>query len=325
MAPNPALIALFNSVVETGAPFYVARLYTISLFGGGQIRFTDADFDILGNSTSALVNGYKYPSGGIRVDQKQSKTQAHLKIGTDTDTWTLVLMPRPFDLVTGTAYPDMIGSVPWLQAAQGGALDAADFQADEAYFSALPTWPMPPGGALPVGCKTAFAGTVAEVDTTNSVAVLTVNDYRFLFTIQMPLHFYEAQCRHTLFDLGCNSAGNMNAADFAINGTAAAGSTLATIIGSGLPVPGGSGTYTRGRIVFTGGLNATFQRTISNWDGNQTLSLLNPFPFNIAPGDPFTVYPGCDYLYTTCQKFQPATAQDSYGGQPWIPAPEAVA
>jgi hypothetical protein len=322
MTTTPALIALFNSIVETGAPFYVARLYTITMFQGGQIRFTDADFDIKGNSTSALVNGYAYPSGGIKVDQKQSKTQAHLKVGTDTDTWVLVLMPRPFDPVTGATFPDTIGSVPWLQAAQGGALDFADFQVDEAYFSSLPTWPMPPGGATPVGCRTIFAGNVANVDTTNAVAVLTVNDYRSLFTIQMPLHFYQAQCRFNLFDVGCNASGNMNAASFAINGTAAAGSTQATIIGNGLPVPQGSRTYALGRIVFTGGLNATFQRTISRWDGNQTLSLLNPFPFAVAPGDPFTVYPGCNKLYTTCEMFQPSTAQSNYGGQPWIPPPE---
>jgi hypothetical protein len=323
MAPTPALIALFNSIVETNAPFYVARLYTITMAGGGQIRFTDADFDINANSTSMLVDGFTYSGNGIRVDQKESKTQAHLKIGTDTDTWTLCLMPRPFDPVTGATFPDTIGTVPWIQAAQGGALDAADFQVDEAYFSALPTWPMAPGGAVPVGCRTIFAGTVAEVDTTNSVVVLTVNDYRQLFTIQMPLHFFQAQCRFTLFQAGCNASGNMNAATFAINGTAAANSTQSTIIGAGLPAPQGSRTYALGRIVFNGGLNASFQRTIKAWDGSFTLSLLNPFPFAVSSGDPFTVYPGCDKLYTTCQQFQPSTAINNYGGQPFIPPPEA--
>lgn len=322
MALNPALVTLFNTVVENGAPYYVARLYTITMAGGGQIRFTDADCDIAGVSASNLVNGFTYPSGGVRVDQKQSKTQAHFKVGLDTDTWTLVVMPRPFDVITGALFPDTIGSVPWLQAAQAGALDAADFQVDEAYFAALPSWPMPPGGAVPVGCKTIFAGTVAPVDTTNAVAVLSVNDYRSLCTIMMPLHFYQASCRHTLFDSGCNASGNMNAASFAVPGTVAPGSTQSTVIGAGLPTPRGSGTYALGRIVFVSGLNTGFQRTIKSWDGAFTLSLFNALPFAVAAGDAFTVYPGCDKLLTTCNKFQPATAVDNYGGQPNIPAPE---
>src|SRR5579863_4652480 len=128
--PTPALIALFNKCVAdpVNNPLHVARLYTISLapVGSGPVlRFTDADFDIKGNSQSALVNGFTYPSAGLRVDQKESKTQAHLKIGTDTDTWTVIFLPRPFDLVTGAPYPDLVGSVPFLQACHGGAFDAA--------------------------------------------------------------------------------------------------------------------------------------------------------------------------------------------------------
>lgn len=324
MALNPALITLFNNFVEGLGGMFACRLYTITLAGGGIIRFTDADCDIVGVSTWPFVNGFTYSSGGVRIDQKQSKTQAHFKIGLDTDQWTLVLMPRPFDAVTGTAFPDKIGNVPWIQAAQGGSLDWADFQVDEAYFSAVPTWPMPPGGAVPVGCKTIFAGLIAEVDTTNLMVVLTVNDERSLLDQSMPLHFYEAQCRHTLFDAGCNASGNMNAAAFATNGTVGAGSTQASIIGVRLAAPPsnpGSGTYTLGRIVMTSGYNNAFQRTVKSWDGNVTLSLLNPLPFAVVAGDTFQVFPGCNKLFTTCGLF---ANQFSYGGFPWIPAPEVL-
>jgi Phage conserved hypothetical protein BR0599/Uncharacterized conserved protein (DUF2163) len=315
VAPTPALVALFNNFLNGIGGLHVARLYTITLFGGGVIRFTDADFDTKANSTDPDVNGFTYSSGTLRVDQKASKTQAHLKIGTDTDTWTLVVMPRPFDPVTGAAFPDTIGNVPWLQAASGGALDAADFQVDEAYFSALPTWPILPAGAVPVGCRTIFAGVIAEVDTTNSIAVLTVNDYRSLFSIQMPLHFYAAQCRHTLFDVGCT----LNAATYAVPGSVAAGSSQSTIIGAGLPTPPGSGTYVLGRIVMTSGLNATFQRTIKTWDGAFALGLINPFPFAIATHDQFTVYPGCNKTFGACGQFG---NQLNFGGQLYIPPPE---
>ena len=345
---NPALTALFNSVVEDNAPLFVARLYTITLFGGGVLRFTDADCDILGIDEGysdlylagnlyqtqyvdlyavgvSKIAGYTYSAQGVRVDQKQSKTQAHFKVGLDTDTWTLVIMPRPFDPVTGATFPDTIGSVPWLQAAAGGALDSADFQVDEAYFSVLPAWPLQSGGAVPTGCKVIFAGTIAEVDVTNALAILTVNDYRSLLTISMPRHFYQGLCRHTLFDLGCNASNNMNASSFATNGTVAANSTSTSIIGSGgISVPSGSGTYALGRIVFTSGLNNTFQRTIKSWDGSSTLTLFNPLPFTVNVGDTFTIYPGCNKVYTTCQAFQSSTAVDNYGGQLFIPPPEIL-
>lgn len=315
--PTSALIALFNNYIAGLSDLHVARLYTITCFGGAVVRFTDADFDIFGYSPSSLVNGFTYSSGGVRVDQKESKTQAHLKIGTDTDTWTVVMMPRPVDLVTGAAFPDLVGSVPFLQACQGGAFDAADFQVDEAYFSAVPTWPMPPKGATPVGCRTIFAGQVAEVDTTNLVAIFTVNDYRALFSIQVPIHFYSAQCRHMLYDSGCQ----LVAANFAINGTVSAESSPATIIAEGLPAPRGSGTYQLGQLVVTSGNNNTFRRTVKSWDGAFTLSMLNPFPFQFQPGDTFTAYPGCNKVSTTCEAFGNLA---NYGGQPLIPPPESL-
>src|ERR1700727_1236072 len=124
--PTPALIALFNNYIAGLGDLHVARLYTITLAGGLVLRFTDADFDIVGNSTSALVNGFSYSSGGVRIDQKDSKTQAHLKVAPDTDTWTVVFMPRPVDLVSGAPFPDTVGAVPFLQACQAGSFDAAD-------------------------------------------------------------------------------------------------------------------------------------------------------------------------------------------------------
>jgi Uncharacterized conserved protein (DUF2163)/Phage conserved hypothetical protein BR0599 len=322
---SPALTTLFNNLVAGAAGCYIARLYTIALLGGGYLRFTDSDFDILAVSTSpapAPVNGQTYASGGVRIDQKESKTQAHWKIGLDVDTYVLVLMPRPFDAVTGAPFPDTIGSVPFLQACAGGFLDAADFQVDEAYFSSLPTWPLPPGGASPVDCKTIFAGKIGAVDTTNAVAVLTVNDYRDLLSISMPRRFYQAQCHHVLFDADCNADGNMNAASFAATGTVAAGSSQSTIIAQAKPTALGSGTFTLGTLKMTSGLNNGFSRLVTNWDGNVNFSLVQPFPFGLNLGvDTFTVYPGCNKLAATCALFSNSA---NFDGEPNIPPPETA-
>jgi hypothetical protein len=44
-----------------------------------------------------------------------------------------------------------------------------------------------------------------------------------------------------------------------------------------------TGTACRlGRLVITSGLNATFQRSIRNWDGASTLQFLNPLPYPVA-------------------------------------------
>lgn len=297
---------------STPGQFFDFDCYTITLASGTVLRYTTADFDISDGA------GHVWSSTGVRVDERKSRVTAHWKTGLDSDTWIAVFMPRSIDPVTGATFPDAIDGVPWMQAAQGGALDAADFQVDRAVFAAMPIWPMPPGGAVPVGFITAiFAGVIAEVDTTEIAAVLSVNDYRSLLSIQMPLHFWSGMCRHTLFDAGCT----LMAATFAMNGAAIGGSTAASIANT-LGAPSGSGTYVLGSIKMTSGLNAGFSRTITGWNGaHQPFTLLQPFPFPVVSGDTFTVYPGCNKTQGACTAFGNL---DNFGGQPYVPAPETA-
>ena len=314
---SPVYPVNLESLIFSGV-FFDCDLYTITLASGDVVRLSTADFPV---NAVVTVGGVQqsaavYPTSPM-IDQKESKTQAHWKVGLDTDQWVVVVMPRPFDLATGALFPDTIGGVPWLQGAMGGLLDAADFQVDRAYFSVVPTWPMPPGGAVPVGTVTIFAGVVAEVDTTNLVAVIQSNDYRSLLAFSMPRHFYQGQCRHTLFDAGCS----LSAAAFAVTGSAQAGSTQQNIVCPGLPPPANSsGTFALGVIRFTGGQNAGFSATVSNWDG-ANFSLVTQLPFPVAVGDTFTVGPGCNKTLAACNLFN---NQISFGGQPDIPAPEAL-
>lgn len=320
MGISPALIALFNNVIAQTSSLFVWRLYTITLAGGGVLRFADSDFDIKAVATTGAIPiaGFTYSGSTLRVDATSSKSQIHFKVGLDTDQYVLIIAPRPVDPLTGVAFPDKIGSVPFLQAASAGVFAAADVQIDEAYYGALPTWPMPAGGAAPVGCRTIFRGTVGEVDTTNTIAVFTFNDYRSLLTISMPRRVYQAQCRHNLFGPGCNASG-LSRATFAQNGIVGAGSTKGTIIGVKLPAPDGSATYNLGSIQITSGLNNGFWRTITNWDGANTITLLNPFPFPFVAGDTFSIAPGCNWLVTTCELFNNL---DNFGGQVNVPPPE---
>jgi uncharacterized phage protein (TIGR02218 family) len=316
---------LFNACVSNAAALNDFDLYSIALAGGGALRYTTADFDILASVfyNGAMQGPYLFKS--FPIDVKDNKVLFHQKVGLDSDNWTVMVVPRPVDLVTGAAFPDRIGGLPWLMAADGGALDSADVQVDRAYFAGVPTWPMPTAGAAPVGTKTIFAGVMAEVDVVpNLFAALTINDYRSLMQLSMPREFYQGQCRFTLFDSGCNASGNMNQASFAQNATCIAGSTPAVLVAPALPVPGGSRTYSLGKLQMTSGNNSGFWRTVKQWDGASQLQLLNPLPFAVTPGDTFTVTPGCDKRFSTCQAFQPSTAIDNFGGQPFIPAPETA-
>jgi Phage conserved hypothetical protein BR0599/Uncharacterized conserved protein (DUF2163) len=293
-------------------------LYTITTASGEVIRFTSADFPITAtvNLKGVATTGF-YPTAPF-VDQKDSKVQAHWKIGLDTDTWVVVVMPRPFDPVTGATFPDKLGNLPWAQAAVGGFLDAADFQVDRAYFSVMPSWPLAPGGAVPVGTWTVFAGVVAEVDPLDDAVVITANDYRSLLSISMPLDFYSGQCRHTLFDSGCT----LLASAFIQNSTAQSGSTQQNIVTTGLSPPvGSSGTFALGKITFTSGLNDGVSATITSWDG-KNVGVLSPLPFAVSPGDVFTILPGCNKTAATCALYNNSV---NYGGQPYIPAPEVTA
>jgi uncharacterized phage protein (TIGR02218 family) len=297
-----ALAALLN-----GGQFIQCQLHTVVLSGGlGTLRFTDADVDI-------KVNGVTWSSKGIRVDTDSSRATGHWKRGLDLDNWLVVLAPRLTDQFTGEIAPDKIGTVPWAQAARGGALYGADWQVDRAYLAA---WPQPyQAVASPVGVLTIFAGQPAEVDVGDLIVAVTLEDYRALLTTSIPINVYQAGCRHTLFDLGCG----LLASTFAVAGVCLGGSTRA-VIKSSVAAPAGSGTYTLGRIVMLSGLNSGFSRFVTSWTPG-SFSLLHPLPFDIVAGDTFSAYPGCNKDIPSCTAFANLV---NYGGDPFIPAPETA-
>ncbi len=272
----------------------------------GAIYLTDAPVDV-------LWNGIRYSSNTIRVNPRGSRMLAHWKRGLDVDSMTVALMPRLSDPITAAAYPDKIGSVPFIEAARGGALDGADIQIDRAFFN---SWPQPYASPItPVGTIMIFAGTPVEVDTNDTLVVLTINDYRQLLQNKFPRVHFQLQCAHTLFDVGCT----LNAANFSRNGVVDASSTRQTIVSTTTivaPTNPGSGTFTLGKMTFTGGLNSGFSRTIRQWTAPNTFALLNPMPFTVSAGDTFTVVLGCDRQSSTCTAFSNIS---NYGGQNFIP------
>lgn len=285
--------------------FIYCDLYTITCVTGLVLRYATADLSVAWGGNTWTAAGALFDTGG-------SSAKAHWKVGLDTDTWQISVFPRPFDPVTGAAYPDTIGSQPWLSAARAGVLAGATVEIDRAYLPAWPTFSLNP--AAPTGVICLFAGLVAEVDVARDGATLVINSHIERLGDPLPRNLYQACCPFTLFDSNCG----LSAASFAVSGTLT-GSSGGSLTGA-FASPGGSGTYVLGRLQMTSGQNTGYWRMVKAWTSG-TLTLMAPLPFPVANGDAYTLYPGCAKSMTTCTAFGNLAR---FGGQPFIPAPEAA-
>jgi len=289
--------------------FVDVDLYWLKL-AGAPLGVSDLFYSA--GAIGVAVPGFSWPATGPTFDQDKAKAVGHWKTGLDVDQWQVVIAPRLVDPMTGSPFPDAIGSQPWLAAAQAGALDGAEVQVDRAF---APAWPAAGTGFLaPTGIVTIFYGRVAEIDVGRSQAVMTLNSTLKVLTNPLPRNLFQASCVHTLFDQGCG----LQASSFAVAGTVA--SSSGATLGSSVAAPAGSGTYALGRIVMTSGASEGFARLVRNWVPG-TFTLAAPFPFGVAPGDGFLAYPGCDKQFATCGRFQNAA---NFGGCLSIPVPETA-
>jgi uncharacterized phage protein (TIGR02218 family) len=272
------------------------------------IYLTNCDTDV------TYPGGPRWLSRTVRMDQQQNRPLAHWKRGLDVDQWVLVLEPRNVDPVTQEPYPDKIGDIPWIAAARAGALDGCEIEVLRAFWY---KWPDYAPVITPTGIISIFVGRVAEVDVTDALVVITINDMRELLTRMVPSDVYSAQCRHTLFDYGCTLVKSSFAEHAICDYTS---TTTAVVAKADVPIGAGL-TYAQGRLEMTGGLNNGFARSIATWSSNRVFNLRTPLPFDVAPGDSFTVYPGCDKTRATCTAYGNIA---NFGGFPYIPTVQAA-
>lgn len=291
-----ALQALLSS-----RAFVFANLYTFAPVGGVPVYYSTADIDIPVQDTTWVHTGPYFDIKGA------SGANGHWKIGLDVDTWSIQLLPRLVDPVTGAATPDELGGVPWLQAVKNGALDNAVVTVDRVYLS---QWPQAGQLAVVTGAITIFKGLVADVSFGRSSVAVALKSYLSLLSGSMPPHVYQASCRHTLFDTGCT----LLASSFSRTGTVSSAASQG-VFSSAVAAPPGSGTYALGRVTFTSGANAGQVRGVRSWAGG-VFTLITPLPSPIAPGDAFTAVAGCDKTLATCTAFSNTI---NFGGQPYIP------
>jgi uncharacterized phage protein (TIGR02218 family) len=88
--------------------------------------------------------------------------------------------------------------------------------------------------------------------------------------------------------------------------------------------PSAPGHFVGGLLTFTSGTNSGFAREVKLDSSGDPLvlgriELFEPFPYPVAPGDAFSLEPGCDRRWETCRdRFG---AQLDFDGEPDVPGP----
>src|ERR1700751_5145919 len=205
---NPALIALLSSTNQ----FIMADLYTVTLVGGSVLRYSAAP-------TALFANGYTFALG-----PKFERSKTKVVIGTQVDELEVRIFTEPTDL---------IGGVPFLQAAWQGQLDGALLQLERAF--------MPTYGHTSRGTVILFAGRISDMDCSRTGIDMKCRSHLELLNIQMPRRLWQSSCTHVFGDAMCL----FNRSSLSVTFSAAGASTTTVI--EGAPVtstPSAQGTIT---------------------------------------------------------------------------------
>lgn len=275
---SPELVALLNSGI-----FVRADLWTITLNGGGVVRWTSHDQDLVAGGHT-FISGPNIQRGSI--GEKRGVEVAELSVTIDA------------------IDSDTINGVPVIRFISQHGLDGASVKLERAY---APDWSSPITGTV-----IRFAGKITSVDPIiGGSAELTVSSWLVLLNTNMPRNHFQVGCMRTLYDSGCG----VNPASFSANGTVSTGGT-----GSfGSDLSGVAGRYSQGRVLFTSGANDGISRTVKINASDGSFTLVRPLPAPAVTGDTFTAFAGCDLSMATCKdKFNNLTR---FKGTPFVPVP----
>lgn len=172
------------------------------------------------------------------------------------------------------------------------------------------------------------SGTVGQVKSQNGVGNFEIRGLMFNTSTALG-KLYGPTCRAELGDDECG----IDLSLYIQNGTVNTVTNLQVFTpvsglvkrGSGTPsAPAGDQWFTNGVLVWLTGANAGFSMEVKNWDGT-IVTLFENMGFAIAPGDTFSIEPGCN-LGTgptgDCQnKFLNIV---NFRGEPFIPGADQI-
>lgn len=280
---TPELLALLNS----GTQLAYADLYTITLVGGGVLRYTGADKLMPWGGSTFLV--------GPLI--KRGRTR--LQVGIQVDSLDITL-----------SAPDtvQVNNRPIMSFIAAGGLDGARIKLERAF---MPTWFVDPVGVLHM-----FSGRVNDVSTGRYEARVSVQSDLELLDTQVPRNLYQPGCVNSLYGTACG----VNRAAFTVTSSVSSGTTPSRSR-FGTPLAQATGHFDLGVVAFTAGPNTGVSRTVRSFAGG-VVETIAPFPFTPSVGDTFTIVPGCDLTVATCtNRFN---NKPRFRGFPFIPKPETV-
>lgn len=263
--------------------------FTITLPNGTTLRWS--------GSAVPLQIGAEYFALGPII----RRTRVRFSVGISTDKLTLTLHDTP-------ANPITVLGVPLVAFARARGFDNAVLTLQRAFWGR--------GDAGPVGAIHWFTGLVDGCEGDGHEFRLTVSSFTKFLEVPVPGDVYQSGCLNDLFTPKCG----LNRAAYAVS-SAATGATNSYRNTFAVSLPQAAGWFDLGGITFTSGLNAGISRTVKAYAAN-TVAVLQPWPYPVAPGDAFTIYPGCDKTSTTCTtKFNNRL---SFRGHERIPTPETA-
>lgn len=299
-----------------GGQWLLAELYDITLPTGQVYHFTSFQTG-LNNLTIHLPDGttsgpFNYQSG--LTIERGDITQ---KVGVQGGTMDLSISPQE----DSPNAPILIAGYPVWQAARYGFLDGATVRMSIAAL--LPPAPVTQIDTSP-GASGFFLGTAQKIAVDRLLVKMSVDDYLvYLGAQQMPNKLYQVGCFHQVYDSGCA----LLKSAFTVNGTIATAGDSAHFTTNLTQV---DNYFQLGVLTFTSGVNNGQSANVASYKHSSgAFAMRFPFPVPPAPGDAFSVYPGCDLRQATCSNTNPSVGPPfnnlaHFSGAPDIPVPETM-
>lgn len=269
--------------------FYMADLYTFTLFDSTVLRYTSADVDL-------NVGGLIYSSTGPIFKRGKTRTT----VGIEVDTLSISVYSNGEHFLNNT---------PWIQAVRMGKLDDARIRLDRLISRA---WNDTSAGALLM-----FEGRVASVSAQRYQAELQVVSDLELLNVKIPTAVFQPGCMNTLFDSRCG----LSKAAWAVNGTVTSATTSAITTA----LAQATDYFTLGTIKFNSGPNAGLTRSVRGFSGG-VFTFSTPLPAPPQAGDSFTAHPGCNKSRApgTGDCVVKFNNEPNHRAYPYIPLPETT-
>jgi uncharacterized phage protein (TIGR02218 family) len=277
-----------KNFIHTATEMYVCNLYQITLRGGTVLRYADYDMDI------TLTDGRKFIHTGPMFVRGQTSVTAKIEVDS-------------MDASVFADQSDKVGMTTWMEAAQTGAFDEADFITYMCFMSA-------PGVVVDVlewfgGYVDVEGGGGMEMD-------WKINSEMKKLNVDYPTRKFYPTCPYVLYGAGCE----LNIADWTVSGTITQVNSKQEIH---TDLTFGDGYYDLGGASFTSGdLIGSSMSVKNSYALNGRIVFIVSLDLLPAVGDTFTIYPGCEKTPAICAtKFDNLAKNRS---TPFIPLKETV-